>query len=52
VLREHVSDFYEMDRDSPYMLLVCDVHPGSGGRSTSRRGGLDKLKLVRSTLRR
>jgi len=26
-LRERVSDYFEMDCDSPYMLLVADVHP-------------------------
>lgn len=25
VLREHLSDWFEMDEDSPYMLLVADV---------------------------
>ncbi len=25
VLREHVSDWFDLDRDSPYMLLVADV---------------------------
>jgi carbamoyltransferase len=25
VLREHVADYFELDRDSPYMLLVADV---------------------------
>ena len=25
VLRERVSDWFELDRDSPYMLLVADV---------------------------
>jgi carbamoyltransferase len=25
VLREHVSEYFELDRDSPYMLLVADV---------------------------
>jgi carbamoyltransferase len=27
VLRERVADWFEMDHDSPYMLLVADVHP-------------------------
>ena len=25
VLREHVADWFELDVDSPYMLLVADV---------------------------
>ncbi len=53
VLREHVSQFFEMrdDQDSPYMLLVASVtdanritHEGASAV------GLDKLKVVRSTL--
>src|SRR4029077_12265773 len=27
VLRENVSDWFELDADSPYMLLVADVKP-------------------------
>ena len=27
VLREHVSEWFELDRDSPYMLLVANVRP-------------------------
>ncbi len=25
VLREHVADYFDLDHDSPYMLLVADV---------------------------
>jgi carbamoyltransferase len=51
VLREHAADFFDLDRDSPYMLLVCDIHesqrvPVPGGEAR----GLDKLKVVRSSL--
>src|SRR5205823_14196960 len=28
ILREHVADYFELDRDSPYMLLVADVVEG------------------------
>ena len=28
VLREHVHEWFELDGDSPYMLLVADVQPG------------------------
>ena len=27
VLREDVADYFELDEDSPYMLLVADVAP-------------------------
>jgi carbamoyltransferase len=53
VLREHVADWFEMDRDSPYMLLVADVLP-------SRRlpvppearslWGIERLNVPRSTV--
>ena len=38
VLREHVADWFELDRDSPYMLLVADVvaaAPARDDRPTS-----------------
>ena len=53
VLREKVSDWFELDRESPYMLLVAPV-------SRSRRHdvsveqdgkfGLEKLLTIRSTI--
>ena len=52
VLRENVSDYFSLDQESPYMLLVAPV-------SESRRlnvkeedavRGLDKLQIVRSTI--
>ena len=42
VLREHVADWFELDRDSPYMLLVADVRaraPPRNDRRTSRSSG-------------
>jgi carbamoyltransferase len=27
VLEEHTKDYFDLDRESPYMLLVADVHP-------------------------
>jgi carbamoyltransferase len=51
VLAERVSEFFELDRESPYMLLVADVREdkrqpaaGDGAR------GLDKLKVIRSVV--
>jgi len=51
VLKERVAEWFEMDAESPYMLLVAQVSP-------SRRTpvppdgvtGLDKLKQLRSTV--
>ena len=53
VLREHVSEWFDMDYDSPYMLLVADV--AESRRVASPPGsemlwGLDKLKIVKSTI--
>jgi len=53
VMREHVSDWFELDDDSPYMLLVADV------QSRHRRGvtadqeklfGIEKLNVARSEI--
>jgi carbamoyltransferase len=53
VLREHISEWFELDVDSPYMLLVADVSPErrveiSDGEANLT--GLDKLKLRRSEI--
>jgi carbamoyltransferase len=53
VLREHVSEWFEMDADSPYMLLVADVVEKRRRRMTDeeeRLWGIDKLNVVRSEI--
>jgi len=51
VLREHVSEFFELDRDSPYMLLVSDLDASQRlPVAEPAAQGLDKLKQVRSKL--
>jgi carbamoyltransferase len=52
VLAEDVSDWFELDRPSPYMLLVADVgqrhrveHNGA-----DHPDGLDRLKVIRSEI--
>ncbi|MHC1768965.1 MAG: carbamoyltransferase [Verrucomicrobiia bacterium] len=52
VLRERAAEYFELDTDSPYMLLTASVRPEirlqpPGGRGVS---GLEKLREVRSTL--
>jgi carbamoyltransferase len=53
VLREDVSDWFELDTDSPYMLLVADV---AGRRRRAvvaeerARFGIDKLNVPRSEI--
>ena len=53
VLRERVSDYFEMDCDSPYMLLVAPVKNERQIPMTEdqeRLWGIDKLNLPRSDL--
>ena len=53
VLREHVSEWFEMNADSPYMLLVADVVEKRRRRMTEeedRLWGIDKLNVVRSEI--
>jgi carbamoyltransferase len=53
VLREKVADFFDMDYDSKYMLLVSDVrhdHRISMTAEQERLFGIDKLNVPRSTI--
>lgn len=53
VLREHVSDWFEIDSDSPYMLLVADVVKGKRRAMTAAEEalfGIDKLNVPRSEI--
>jgi carbamoyltransferase len=53
VLRELVSEWFELDEDSPYMLLVADVR---GDRRVAQPAdaqklwGIDQLNVPRSTI--
>jgi carbamoyltransferase len=53
ILREHVADWFELDGDSPYMLLVADVLPSrrlpipTGAQAL---WGIDRLNVPRSTV--
>ncbi|HEX6827922.1 MAG TPA: carbamoyltransferase [Burkholderiales bacterium] len=53
VLREHVCEWFELDEDSPYMLLVADV-AGTRRRAMTREEqvlfGIDKLNVPRSDI--
>lgn len=53
VLREDVADWFEIDTDSPYMLLVANVR-GERCRPMSAQEeslfGIDKLNIVRSSI--
>ncbi len=53
VLREHVHEWFDLDRDSPYMLLVADVHPEQRvpvPESAQGLWGIDLLNVPRSTI--
>jgi carbamoyltransferase len=53
VLREHVADWFELDGNSPYMLLVADVKPDRRRTMTENEQklwGIDKLNVVRSEI--
>jgi carbamoyltransferase len=50
VRRERVADYFEMDVESPYMLLVAPVKPGLRKPLPTNLSGLDRLKAERSTL--
>jgi carbamoyltransferase len=53
VLREYVADWFEMDIDSPYMLLVADVAEKRLRKMTAEEEklwGIEKLNVVRSEI--
>jgi carbamoyltransferase len=53
VLREDVADWFELDADSPYMLLVAGVRPERRRRMSNEEEalfGIDKLNVVRSEI--
>jgi carbamoyltransferase len=53
VLRDDVAEWFEMDCDSPYMLLVADVKQAHRRRMTNEEEqlfGIDKLNVARSDI--
>ena len=53
VLRERVSDFFDLDRESPYMLLVAPVNKSIRREMTTQEQsyfGLEQLHVVRSVI--
>lgn len=51
VMREHVAEYFEMDHESPYMLLVAQVRADRLRKLTDEERnaqGFDKLKVIRS----
>src|SRR5437016_8742451 len=53
VLREHLNEYFEMDCDSPYMLLVADVVKAKRIPMTDEQNslwGIDRLNVPRSEI--
>jgi carbamoyltransferase len=53
VLRDHLAEWFDLDVDSPYMLLVADVaaaHKRSMTGAEQALFGIDKLNVVRSSI--
>ena len=50
VLLEHAPKFFELDGDSPYMLMVAPVQPEQRLPVDASRQGLERLKQLRSNL--
>ena len=53
VPRADAAHWFELDRDSPYMLLVAGVHPAQrlpAGEADRARTGLDRLRVPRSRI--
>jgi carbamoyltransferase len=53
VLREDISNYFELDSDSPYMLLVapvCKERQHSPSATDTRKTGLDRLNIMRSDI--
>jgi carbamoyltransferase len=53
ILQEHVGEYFEIDRESPYMLLVAPVVRNRRIPMTAEQEGLfgiDKLNIVRSDI--
>jgi len=53
VLREHVAEWFEIDAESPYMLLVADVQPSKRlpvPPEANTLWGIEKLNVPRSSV--
>ena len=53
VLRERVSEYFELKEESPYMLLVAPVAPGKRRKlsdAEEKRFGMEKLLTIRSDI--
>jgi carbamoyltransferase len=53
VLRDHVTEWFDLDKDSPYMMLVADVHKSKQfemSEEVHKLFGIEKLNVLRSEI--
>lgn len=50
ILRERAAEFFEIEADSPYMLIVAPIHPDQRLPTPPPASGFDRLKQLRSHL--
>ncbi|MFO7891977.1 MAG: carbamoyltransferase N-terminal domain-containing protein, partial [bacterium] len=53
VLKENIDQYFEIERESPYMLLVADIKKEKQRKITNEEKkleGMDQLKIVRSDI--
>jgi carbamoyltransferase len=50
VLLEHATEFFELDGDSSYMLIVAPVQPDQRLPVDTSKNGMERLRQVRSNL--
>ncbi|MDD5669818.1 MAG: carbamoyltransferase C-terminal domain-containing protein, partial [Candidatus Omnitrophica bacterium] len=53
VLKEHAAEWFDIDKESPYMLITAPVHADKRTQDFGTRGnslGFDKLKIPRSSI--
>lgn len=50
VLREKAAEWFELDKESPYMLLVAPVRYNKRSKISGDSSGFDKLKTARSLI--
>jgi carbamoyltransferase len=50
ILQDKVSEWFELDRESPYMLLVASVKKNKRYEVVGNHSGFDMLKTVRSLI--
>jgi carbamoyltransferase len=50
ILEEYVSEYFKTDKESPYMLLISDLHENKRIKQIHDTGGLSRLSVQRSAV--